>query len=92
MDDICAFGDFDRLDDRISSNLRAISACDLYVIVIQRLAQDYDAENSGVVEGFMTALWASRRGLTELEVKRIFFLKLKKKVERNQEKEKKKSR
>jgi hypothetical protein len=76
MDDICAFGDFDRLDDRIASNLRAISPRDLYVVVIQRLVDDYDSESAGVVESFMISLWASRRGLTEQEVCKMFIMRM----------------
>eukprot|EP01125_Pyxidicula_operculata_P002218 TRINITY_DN12128_c0_g1_i1.p1 TRINITY_DN12128_c0_g1~~TRINITY_DN12128_c0_g1_i1.p1 ORF type:complete len:1329 (+),score=297.48 TRINITY_DN12128_c0_g1_i1:94-4080(+) len=71
LDDISVMGEFDQLDQQIDTNLKAKDACSLYEVVIRRLQRDYDNENTGVVESFLTLLWAARRGLTETEIEEL---------------------
>ena len=37
LEDICVFGDYERLDKRINHDLRARSAAELYEIVLERI-------------------------------------------------------
>jgi hypothetical protein len=65
------FGEYDQLDHRISHYLEASDTSSLYVRIIQRYQQDYESARPGLVKDTLTALWASRRGLSESELLRI---------------------
>mmetsp|Transcript_24246 Transcript_24246/g.26929 ORF Transcript_24246/g.26929 Transcript_24246/m.26929 type:complete len:1179 (+) Transcript_24246:885-4421(+) len=71
LEDISVWGEFEELDTRITKNLQARNASELYERVLDRLETDYDKENSGTVKYFMSYLWASRRGLYEVELGKL---------------------
>jgi len=62
LDDISEFGHFDALDAKIDRDLGAANTAELFEIVLERLENDYDSKDLGVVRHFMSLLWASRRG------------------------------
>lgn len=62
LDDICEFGDFDELGAKIEKDLAAQTSAELFELVLERLENDYDTNDLGVVKYFMSYLWASRRG------------------------------
>jgi nephrocystin-3 len=63
LDDISVFGDFDKLESRISRVLSAKNTSTLYEIVLERLEKDYDPQNKGIVRHFVSLVWAARRGI-----------------------------
>jgi tetratricopeptide (TPR) repeat protein len=67
LDELCLFGEHERLDERISHYLEAASPRDLYAKVIARWRLDYGGQSS-MVEDTLSLLWAARRGLSEAEL------------------------
>jgi hypothetical protein len=53
LEDISIWGQFEELDQRITRNLSAKNAAELYERVLDRLETDYDKENTGTVKFFM---------------------------------------
>jgi nephrocystin-3 len=71
LDELIAAGEFARLDAQIEDYLSAGTIPELFEKVLQRYERDYDRERPGLVKDAMTAIWASRRGLTEIELLKI---------------------
>jgi tetratricopeptide (TPR) repeat protein len=71
LDELIIAGEFARLDAQIEHYLSAGTIPELFEKVLQRYERDYDRERPGLVRDAMTAIWASRRGLTEPELLRI---------------------
>src|SRR5690554_5420606 len=46
LEDICVWGDYDHLDDKISKDLEAKNTSQLYEIVLSRLEEDYGGEDN----------------------------------------------
>jgi nephrocystin-3 len=67
IDELCIFGEHEELDERIDHYLEAPSPYELYEKVIIRWEDDYEGE-SDLVGDALSLLWASRRGLSEMEL------------------------
>ncbi|EGG14473.1 TPR repeat-containing protein [Cavenderia fasciculata] len=63
LDDICVFGEFDRLGDRITRLLRAKNTSELYEIILDRIETDYDQKGKGLVREFLRYIWGARHGI-----------------------------
>ncbi|KAN0023190.1 hypothetical protein ACTFIU_011353 [Dictyostelium citrinum] len=78
LDDILVFGDFERLNDRIKTLLRAKNTSELYEIILDRIEKDYDPKAKGLVSEFLKYIWAGRRGV---EMSMLSTLLLKKNID-----------
>ncbi|KAK5578408.1 hypothetical protein RB653_008079 [Dictyostelium firmibasis] len=78
LDDILVFGDFERLNDRIKTLLRAKNTSELYEIILDRIEKDYDPKAKGLVSEFLKFIWAGRRGV---EMSMLSTLLLKKDID-----------
>jgi nephrocystin-3 len=68
LEEVRVFGEFERVGQRVEHYLAAPTVLDLFGLVLERLEQDYQAEGASLVRRTMSAIWASRRGLTEPEL------------------------
>jgi hypothetical protein len=68
LDELRLYGDHHTLGLRIDHYLAAETVDVLYGRILERYEQDYERERPGLVRDAMTLLWASRRGLTEVEL------------------------
>jgi tetratricopeptide (TPR) repeat protein len=71
LDELIIAGEFARLNAQIEDYLSSYTIPELFERVLDRYERDYDRERPGLVRDAMTAIWASRRGLTEAELLRI---------------------
>ncbi|EAL63771.1 TPR repeat-containing protein [Dictyostelium discoideum AX4] len=78
LDDILVFGDYERLNDRIKTLLRAKNTSELYEIILDRIEKDYDPKAKGLVSEFLKYIWAGRRGV---EMSMLSTLLLKKNID-----------
>jgi len=67
LDELRVFGIHEELDERINHYLAARTPDKLYQKILERYEQDYERDRPGLVKDAMSALWASRRGLSESE-------------------------
>ncbi|KYR01370.1 TPR repeat-containing protein [Tieghemostelium lacteum] len=74
LDDICVFGDFERLGERILRLLKARNTAELYEIILDRIESDYDVKGKGLVREFLRYIWGGRRGI-ELDLLTNLLLK-----------------
>ena len=65
LEELRIFGYFEYLDQRITTLLTANNPQELFVLVLERLGNDFGKE---IVTQIMQALWAARRGLSETEI------------------------
>ena len=65
LEELRIFGYFEHLDERISTLLSADNPQTLFVLVLERLENDFGRD---IVTQIMQALWAARRGLSETEI------------------------
>lgn len=68
LDELRVWGEHETLAQALEHYLEAPSAEDLFVRVLERLERDHDPDRPGLVRDAMTALWSSRRGLSEVEL------------------------
>jgi tetratricopeptide (TPR) repeat protein len=68
LDELRVYGDHLTLGQRIDDYLSAPTVADLYAKILERYEQDYDRDRPGLVRDAMCLLWASRRGLAEVEL------------------------
>lgn len=68
LEELRVFGSFEGLDDRIEYYVTARDVGDLFQRLLARMEEDYSRK---VVQGVMTLIWASRRGLAESEILEI---------------------
>ncbi|HGE73204.1 TPA: DUF4062 domain-containing protein, partial [Candidatus Poribacteria bacterium] len=68
LDELRVFGSHERLDERISYYLSAKDIPDLYERILSRYEEDYERDRKGLVKDAMSLIWASRRGLSEVEL------------------------
>jgi len=68
LDELRLFGVHQHLDRAIEHYLSSESIPELYEKMLKRLEQDYEREWPGLVQDAMTNIWASRRGLSEVEL------------------------
>ena len=68
LEELRLFGDHDRLDDIIVHYLDAESVPSLYSKILERYERDYETKRPGLIRDALTYLWASRSGLTEIEL------------------------
>jgi len=71
LEELRFFGVHDNLDRAIEHNLSSRSVPELYEKILRRLEQDYEREWPGLVEDAMTSIWASKRGLSDDELRDI---------------------
>lgn len=71
LEELRIYGDHFTLEQRINYYLSAESTKDLYEKILVRWEQDYEREKKGLVQEVMSLLWASRRGLSEVELLEI---------------------
>eukprot|EP01132_Coremiostelium_polycephalum_P008646 gene8646-10643_t len=67
LDDICVFGDFERLNERILRLLKARNTSELYEIILDRIETDYDHKGKGFVREFLRYIWGGKKGI-ELDI------------------------
>ncbi|MEI6270048.1 MAG: tetratricopeptide repeat protein [Methylococcaceae bacterium] len=65
LEELRIFGYFEHLDQRIATLLTANNPQKLFVLVLERLENDFGKD---IVTQIMQALWAARRGLSETEI------------------------
>ncbi|KAF2077076.1 hypothetical protein CYY_001643, partial [Polysphondylium violaceum] len=63
LDDICIFGEYERLNERINKLLKAKNISELYEIILERIETDYDPKGKGLVREFLSYVWGGRRGI-----------------------------
>ncbi len=68
LDELRVVGDHARLDSVIASYLGAASTQALYRLVLARYDADYTTTRPGLVADALRAVWAARRGLSEVEL------------------------
>ena len=68
LGELRVFGIFERLDERIEHYLQAKSIQQLYDKILARYEHDYNSNGSKLVQNSMTLIWASRYGLSEIEL------------------------
>jgi Domain of unknown function (DUF4062)/MalT-like TPR region/NACHT domain len=68
LEELRLHGEKETLPERISYYLEAATPEALYERILQRYERDYDRERRNLVRDALTAMWASRRGLTEEEL------------------------
>jgi len=68
LEELRVFGIHERLDERIDHYLGARTIPDLYERVLARFEEDYEHDRPGLVGEAMSLIWASRRGLSEVEL------------------------
>jgi tetratricopeptide (TPR) repeat protein len=68
LEELRVFGAHERLDERITHYLSALTIPELYEKILQRWEEDYERDRPGLVRDAMTLLWAARRGLSEAEL------------------------
>jgi nephrocystin-3 len=61
-------GDQPQLEKNMKDYLAAPTVPELYVKILDRYERDYDRERPGLVKEAMSLIWASRRGLSEVEL------------------------
>ncbi len=71
LDELRQWGEHFTLDKQIDYYLEAANIEELYEQVLERYEKDYERERPGLVRDAMTAIWASRRGLSEAELLEI---------------------
>ena len=65
LEELRIFGYFEHLDQRIATLLTANNPKELFVLVLERLENDF---GKAIVIQIMQAVWAARRGLSETEI------------------------
>jgi tetratricopeptide (TPR) repeat protein len=68
VEELQIFGSHAQLGERITHYLSSSTVPALYEKILARYEADYERDSPGLVGATMTALWASRRGLTEAEL------------------------
>jgi tetratricopeptide (TPR) repeat protein len=68
LEELRVYGDHFSLEQRLSEYLTAQTIPALYDQVLSRYQQDYERERPRLVRDTMILLWASRRGLSEVEL------------------------
>jgi tetratricopeptide (TPR) repeat protein len=68
LEELRLFGAFELIDARIGHYLAATSPADLFGLVLDRCAQDYDRERPDLTGEALALLCAARRGLAEEEL------------------------
>ena len=71
LDEIRVFGEYEKLEKRISYYLRSTSPVKFFNSILIRMEKDYEKERKGIVSEFLSLIWASRKGLTESELLEI---------------------
>ncbi len=71
LEELRLFGEHERLSDQISYYLSAKTLPDLYAAILQRYEQDYERQRPGLVCDTLSAIWSSRRGMTEGELREL---------------------
>ncbi|XP_077865213.1 TPR repeat-containing protein DDB_G0287407-like [Saccoglossus kowalevskii] len=74
LQDLCNFGDFEKLEDHIESLLKADSTKELFIKVLEGLEMALDPSKSckdSVISRVMSSIMVSRSGLSEQEIKSI---------------------
>jgi tetratricopeptide (TPR) repeat protein len=67
LDELCVTAEHEKLDEKIDHYLSAPSPAELYEKVIARWEDDYEGDTD-LVGDSLSLLWASRRGLSEVEL------------------------
>jgi len=68
LEELRLFGKHERLVERIEHYLAAPTPQELYERILARWEEDYERDRPGLVRDAMTAIWAARRGLSEVEL------------------------
>ncbi len=68
LDELCIVGSHERLEDQIRDYLEAKDIPALFEKIIDRYENDYERERPNLVADSMSLIWASRRGLSEVEL------------------------
>lgn len=61
LEDISMFGEYDDLEYRIQTNLKAKDTVELYTFMLERMEVDYDPNLEGLVESFVCLLWGAAK-------------------------------
>jgi nephrocystin-3 len=70
LSELCVWGVYEQLDERIRYYLKAQNPYELYRKVIIRWEEDYEGD-SDLVGDTLSVIWASRRGISETELRGI---------------------
>ncbi len=68
LDELRQFGKHEALDDVIGQYLAADSLPEMFQIKLERLEEDLEIEQPGLVRRALSLLWAARFGLSEVEL------------------------
>jgi len=71
LEELRVYGNYDTLDAKVRELLAADSIESLYSIILSRLDADYGKERPNLVKDVLSCLWASRKGLTEGELRQM---------------------
>jgi len=71
LDEIRVFGEYERLEERISFYLQSTSPVKFFNSILIRMEEDYEKERKGLVGDLLSLIWASRKGITETELLEI---------------------
>ena len=69
LEELRVYGDHDTLRRRLEELLDADDVPSLYTLILSRWEHDYDRDRPALVAESMVLLWASRRGLSESELR-----------------------
>jgi tetratricopeptide (TPR) repeat protein len=68
LEELRLYGDHVTLKQRIEYYLGAETVASLYGRILERYEEDYERDRPGLVRELMSLIWASRRGLSEVEL------------------------
>ena len=73
LDELRVYGYHESLELRINHYLKAKTVDDLYEKILERYEEDYECEGEqkGMVRRAMSLIWASRRGLSDTEIREL---------------------
>jgi tetratricopeptide (TPR) repeat protein len=68
LDELRLFGLHETLESRIEYYLKARDPAELFEKILKRYEEDYESERPGLVRQAMSSLWATRQGLSQVEL------------------------
>lgn len=68
LDELRQFGEHEKLDLFIDNYLNAKTIPDIFKLILERCERDYEVERSNLVKDALSFIWASRKGLSEIEL------------------------
>lgn len=69
LEELRIHGEFDKIPEQITTYLKIQDVPALYIAILSRFERDYERDRPGLVRDFCSLLFASRRGLSQNELR-----------------------